>query len=61
MGQQIKITHPGGNVALHKDGTSVKEALALWNAERLKETVAAKVNGLPVDLSHAWIRCVVER
>jgi len=59
MGQQIKITLPGGDVASHKAGTPVKDVLALWNSDRREGTVAAKVNGLPVDLSHVLERDAV--
>ncbi len=41
------------NEALYPAGMTVKEALAGWNEAKLASTVAAKVNGVPVDLSHS--------
>ena len=34
-------------------GLTVKEILAGWNEAKLASTVAAKVNGVPVDLGHS--------
>jgi threonyl-tRNA synthetase len=52
MAEQINITLPDGHQALYTSGRMVKEALAGWNEAKLASTVAAKVNGAPVDLSH---------
>jgi threonyl-tRNA synthetase len=52
MANQIRITLPDGKEELHPAGTVVKEILAGLNEEKSRSTVAAKVNGTPVDLSH---------
>ena len=52
MVEQISITLPDGNEALVRSGLTVKEVLAGWNKAMLASTVAAKVNGVPVDLGH---------
>jgi threonyl-tRNA synthetase len=51
MAEQINITLPEGHRALCVAGLTVKEALAGWNESMLASTVAAKVNGVPVDLA----------
>jgi threonyl-tRNA synthetase len=53
MVQKIKITLPGGKEALRPAGLTVGEALAGGHVGNLVSTMAAKVNGLPVDLSHS--------
>jgi threonyl-tRNA synthetase len=53
MVQKIKITLPGGKEVLHPAGLTVGEALAGDHEGNLASTIAAKVNGLPVDLSHS--------
>jgi len=52
MVERMKIILPGGNEVLHQPKRTVKEILAAWDAAKLKSAVAAKVNGMPVDLSH---------
>ncbi|MCL4558523.1 MAG: threonine--tRNA ligase [Deltaproteobacteria bacterium] len=52
MVEQISITLPDGNKAVVRSGLTVKEVLAGWNKAMLASTVAAKVNGVPVDLGH---------
>lgn len=51
MTEQINITLPDGHRALCASGLTVREALAGWNGSMLASTVAAKVNGVPVDLA----------
>jgi threonyl-tRNA synthetase len=51
MIQQVKIALPGGKEALYKAGTTVKEALGDLSGESLATAVAARVNGVAVDLS----------
>ena len=53
MVQKIKIALPGGKEALCPAGLTVGEALAGGHGGNLASTMAAKVNGLPVDLSHS--------
>ena len=50
MADQIRITGPDGKTGLHPAGTTVKEILAGMQGEKLRSTVAAKVNGARVDL-----------
>jgi len=50
MAEQVNITLPDGHRALYTSGLKVKEVLAGWNEAKLLSTVAAKVNGAPVDL-----------
>ncbi|HBB16724.1 MAG TPA: threonine--tRNA ligase [Syntrophus sp. (in: bacteria)] len=50
MAEQVNITLPDGHRALYASGLTVKEVLAGWNEAELLSTVAAKVNGAPVDL-----------
>ena len=52
MTAQIKITLKGGKEAFYPAGITVKEALAEPGGEKLPSVVAAKVNGVTVDLSH---------
>ena len=52
MTAQIKITLKGGKEAFYPAGITVKEALAEPGGEKLLSIVAAKVNGVTVDLSH---------
>ncbi|HPK54265.1 MAG TPA: threonine--tRNA ligase [Smithellaceae bacterium] len=49
----IKITFPDKSEADFPAGISVKDAIAAWDKKNLDSTVAAKVNGVAVDLSHA--------
>jgi threonyl-tRNA synthetase len=52
MDHQIHITLPGGKETEVPAGTSVGEILSGRPEENPGQTVAAKVNGRPVDLSH---------
>ena len=52
MVEQIRVKLPDGNETSHRFGITVKEILAGWNKAKLASTVAAKVNGVPVDLGH---------
>ena len=51
MGEKIRITLPDGTEAFYPAGITVKEALAAWDEQKLAAAVAAKVNGVPVDLA----------
>ncbi|MEQ8203605.1 MAG: TGS domain-containing protein, partial [Smithellaceae bacterium] len=48
----IKVIYPDKNEAVLPAGTTVKDAIASWNKKALSSTVAAKINGVAVDLSH---------
>jgi len=48
---EITIHLPGGSSAAWKPGTAVRDILAGWKKASLKSAVAAKVNGVKVDLS----------
>lgn len=52
MTAQIKITLKGGKEAFYPAGITVKETLAEPGGGKLPSVVAAKVNGVTVDLSH---------
>jgi threonyl-tRNA synthetase len=52
MATQIKITLKGGKEAYYPAGITVKETLAEPGGGKLPSAVAAKVNGVTVDLSH---------
>ena len=52
MTAQIKITLKGGKEAFYPAGITVKKTLAEPGGEKLPSAVAAKVNGVTVDLSH---------
>jgi threonyl-tRNA synthetase len=52
MTAQIKITLKGGKEAFYPAGITVKETLAEPGGGELPSAVAAKVNGVTVDLSH---------
>jgi threonyl-tRNA synthetase len=52
MTAQIKITLKGGKEALYPAGITVKETLAKPGGGKLPSAVAAKVNGVMVDLDH---------
>ncbi len=53
MAERIQITLPGGKKAEHAVGAVVGDILAGGDEKRKgRFTVAAKVNGVPVDLSH---------
>jgi len=52
MAAEIKITQKGGKEAFYPAGITVKEALAEAGVGKPQSTVAAKVNGVAVDLSH---------
>lgn len=53
MAERIQITLPGGKKAEHAVGAVVGDILAGGDEKRKSRfTVAAKVNGVPVDLSH---------
>lgn len=50
--KEIKITLPDGSKASHQGGITVQEVIASWWPDILFSIVAAKVNHVPVDLSH---------
>jgi threonyl-tRNA synthetase len=52
MTEQIKITLKGGKEAFYPAGITVKETLAELGGEKLRSAVAAKVDGVTVDLGH---------
>ncbi|MBU0653348.1 MAG: threonine--tRNA ligase [Proteobacteria bacterium] len=52
MTAQIKITLKGGKEAFYPAGITVKETLAEPGGGKLPSAVAAKANGVTVDLSH---------
>ncbi|MEK6534814.1 MAG: threonine--tRNA ligase [Thermodesulfobacteriota bacterium] len=52
MTAQIKITLKGGKEAFYPAGITVKETIAEPGGGKLPSAVAAKVNGVTVDLSH---------
>jgi threonyl-tRNA synthetase len=52
MTAQIKVTLTDGREALHPAGITVKEALVDRSGGKSTSAVAAKVNGIKVDLSH---------
>lgn len=47
----IRVSWPDGSYGLYPFGTTVKEAIGLWNEEALFMAVAARLDGEPVDLS----------
>ncbi len=49
--QEVSITLPDGSKASYPAGITVTEAVSSWRKEKLRSAVAAKVNGIPVDLS----------
>jgi threonyl-tRNA synthetase len=49
----IKIVFPDKHEASFPVGTTVKEAVATWKKEALGSAIAAKINGVTVDLSHS--------
>jgi len=51
MMKEIEITWPDRQQVTLPKGVAVKDAIAAWKPELLATTVAAKVNGKPVDLS----------
>ena len=51
MMKEIEITWPDRQQVTLPNGVAVKDAIAAWKPELLATTVAAKVNGKPVDLS----------
>jgi len=48
---EIKIHLPDGSSATHESGIAVRDILTNWKKASLKSAVAAKVNGVKVDLS----------
>jgi threonyl-tRNA synthetase len=48
---KIKIALPDGSEQAYRAGTPVAEIIRSWKPELLSATVAAKINGQPVDLS----------
>ncbi len=48
---EIKIHLPDGSSAIHESGMAVRDILTSWKKASLKSAVAAKVNGVKVDLS----------
>ncbi len=48
---EIKIHLPDGSSATHESGMAVRDILTSWKKASLKSAVAAKVNGVKVDLS----------
>ncbi len=51
MMNDIKIAFPDGSEQACRAGAPVAEIIRSWKPERLSSTVAAKINGQPVDLS----------
>jgi threonyl-tRNA synthetase len=47
----IKINFPDNKEDVFKSGITIAEAVSIWNKEALVNAVAAKINGLSVDLS----------
>jgi len=50
--KEIKVTLPDGLMVSYPAGVTVKEVITSWRHELLFSIVAAKVNHVPVDLSH---------
>ena len=50
--KNIKISLPGGSVVEHPVGVTAFQILSAWNGKMRKSAVAARVNGLMVDLGH---------
>jgi threonyl-tRNA synthetase len=48
----IKITYPDKSEAIFQAGTTAGKALASWKKDAVASIVAAKVNGVPVDVSY---------
>jgi threonyl-tRNA synthetase len=48
----IKINFPDNKEIVFKAGVTIAEAVSTWNKDALVKAVAAKVNGISVDLSH---------
>ena len=49
----IKINFPDNEEKVFKTGITIAEAVSTWNKTALVNAVAAKINGVSVDLSHA--------
>lgn len=49
----IKINFPDNEEKVFKAGITIAEAVSTWNKTALVNAVAAKINGVSVDLSHA--------
>ena len=49
----IKINFPDNEEKVFKTGITIAEAVSTWNKTALINAVAAKINGVSVDLSHA--------
>ncbi|NTW16552.1 MAG: hypothetical protein HGA41_03720, partial [Syntrophaceae bacterium] len=50
---EIKVTLPDDSISMHAPGKKVDEIVASWNKEALVSTVAVRLNGALVDLSHS--------
>jgi len=50
--KEIRISWPDGTEGSFPSGTSVRDALSQWDPEKVKTAVAARLNGVLVDLSH---------
>ena len=50
--KEIKVALPDGSRVSYQAGVTIKEAIASWRPDILFSIVAAKVNHVPVDLSH---------
>ncbi|MBN1615645.1 MAG: threonine--tRNA ligase [Deltaproteobacteria bacterium] len=49
---EVAITFPNGEVRSYPAGTAVNEAIASWNQDVARTTVAARLDGKLVDVSH---------
>ena len=49
----IKINFPDNKEKEFKSGITIAEAVSTWNKTALVNAVAAKINGVSIDLSHA--------
>ena len=50
---EIKVILPDDSISMYAPGTKVDEIVASWNKEALISTVAVRLNGALVDLSHS--------
>jgi threonyl-tRNA synthetase len=48
----IKINFPDNKEKVFKSGVTIFEAVSMWNKTALVNVVAAKINGVSVDMSH---------
>ena len=49
----VKINFPDNKEKVFKSGVTIAEAVSIWNKKALVNAVAAKINGVSVDLNHA--------